>query len=591
MQSGSKPELETMPVSSPRPAYQEPGPRGGAVLLTLALVFTALAYLATIGFNFVYDDGPQIVSNPTLTTWKSLPSLFTGHSWKFLLPDWVGNYYRPLFMTWLLLNAKLFGFNPVAFHLTTVLVHLVVTWLSYEVAKHLLRNATYAGYVALLFGLHPIHIEAVAWVSGVTEPLMAAFVLAAFWAWLKADYEPDHAALWKALSALLYAAGCLCKETALLLPVVVVAHDVLRGQCERDFRGALKASLNALPLWITAALYLAVRTVALRGLVHSDHHEPLANILLTIPTILWGYMRRLVWPLRLSVFYDTPPVTSPLQGRFLLPFLTLVLAVVLCWRIGKRSRLAGLMMVWVLVFLAPAIIGLPAFPIGEWIHDRYLYLPSFGFCLLLVHTLTQLPSRRELFGLPATSTVVVLLLSAAMAFGTAYEEQYWATEFMLFARGTHVAPNSALAKAHLANDFFRRGDLENTERLYQEALRLDPGSWKNQVAYGLMLFYSEQYDRADKQLAKSIAMVPGDSNQYFYQGLSRFNQGHFVSAEDAFKQAMKVAPNRPQYHFWLGFTYEREGRTADAKAEYQAELAQHPDSDTKARDRLRHLTE
>lgn len=561
----------------------------GRRLLLLALLLTAFAYLATVRFDFVYDDGPQIINNPTLTSWKTLPTLFTGHSWKFLLPDWAGNYYRPIFMTWLLLNRKLFESSPAAFHATTILVHLVVTWLAYLVARLLLRSNVQAGYVALLFGLHPVHIESVAWVSGVTDPLMAAFVLAAFWAWIKAEREPNQSGVYRGLTVLFYAAGCLCKETALFLPVVIVAHDVLRGQFERDLKGLLRAIWDTLVLWITAAAYLVVRSLALRGLVHSDHHEPLANILLTIPTIIWGYMRRLVWPVRMSVFYDTPPVTSPLQWRFILPFVALIVAAVFAWRIGKRTRLTGLALLWILVFLAPAILGLLAFPRGEWVHDRYLYLPSFGFCLLLVYATAQLPSRRELFGLPATQTAIILIVSAAMALGTAYEEQYWANEFMLFARGTQVAPNSALAKAHLANDFFRRGDLEDTERLYQEALALDPANWKNHVAYALMLYYSAQYERADAALAKSEAMVPSDSNQYFYQGLSRFNLGHYSSAEQGFSAAIHFGPGRARYHFWRGFSLEKQGRLEEARAEYQQELQQHPDSDTLVRERLQAL--
>jgi hypothetical protein len=151
---------------------QDEGTRG-RVLLVVALVLTALAYLATLRFGFVYDDLPQIVNNPTLTTWKTLPGLFTSHSWAFLLPHWDGNYYRPLFMTWLLLNRKLFDLYTPAWHASNLLVHLIATWLSFVVARQLFRDSTKAGSVALLFGLHPIHIETVAWVSGATDTLMA----------------------------------------------------------------------------------------------------------------------------------------------------------------------------------------------------------------------------------------------------------------------------------------------------------------------------------------------------------------------------------------------------------------------------------
>jgi hypothetical protein len=562
----------------------------GTRIALLALVITALAYLATLSFGFVYDDLPQIVNNPTLYSWKSVATFFTAHTWKFLLPEWPGNYYRPLFMTWLLFNHKMFGNHIPMWHATTLLIHLIVTWLAFVLSRQLLRNAVQAGFVAMLFGLHAIHIEAVAWVSGATDTLMAAFVLAAFWAWVKSERDPDRGMTWKVVSAVFYAGGCLCKETALLFPVVVIAHDVLRGQYERTANGVLRAAIRAFPLWVVAGSYLCARFLALRGLAHPIR-QPIGPILLTIPTILWGYMRRLVWPVNLSVFYGTPPVTSVWSHRFWISLSTLAIAAVLAWRIGKRSRLTGVALIWIFTFLAPAIIGLPEFPAGEWIHDRYLYLPSFGFCLLVAYALAQLPSQKELFGLPATESVIVLILAGGMAVGTAFQEQYWRNDFLLFAHATRICPDSSWAKSHLAAVVFTKGDFENSRRLYEEALQIDPGAWRIQIGYGLMLFYAGRFQEADSQLAKAIALAPFDSNEYFYQGMSRFNLGRFSDAEASFRKAIETGPRIPRYHFWLGFTMEKLGRVAEAKREYELELSEHPDTDTQASQRLKKLSQ
>lgn len=573
--------------ASPASTYRDPGADSvrGRVLLGIAVILTALAYMATLRFSFVYDDFPQIVNNPTLTTWKTLPGLFTSHSWKFLYPNWTGNYYRPLFMSWLLLNRKLFGLYTPAWHAASVLLHLIATWLAFVVARQLFRDSARAGFVALLFGLHPIHVETVAWISGATDTLMAVFALAAFSAWIGGERDPQHERKWKLLAVVFYVASCLSKETGVLLPIVVVAHDMLRGRYERDWKGISKAIWNALPLWIAAAGYIVVRVLVLHGLAASAH-EPVLHVLLTIPTIFWGYMRRLVWPAKMSVFYDTSAVESAMSARFLLAVVALVVAGLLAWRIAKRSHLAGLALIWMMVFLAPAIMGLPAFPRGEWIHDRYLYLPSLGFCILLVHAISQLPSRRELFGLPAVPGAITLLLVAAMAFGTAYEEQFWANDLLLFAHATRVAPNSAWAKTHLANELYGRGDWRDAELLYDQALRLDPRAWKIHLSYGIVLFYLNQYQRADEQMAAAIALAPYDPNPYFYQGLSRFNLENYKGAEESFAAAIRMSPGHVRYHFWLGFTYEKEGRTSEAKTEFQKELMEHPDTDTPARQHL-----
>jgi tetratricopeptide (TPR) repeat protein len=275
--------------------------------------------------------------------------------------------------------------------------------------------------------------------------------------------------------------------------------------------------------------------------------------------------------------------------RFWLPFLALIVAAVLAWRIGKRSRVAGFSLVWMLVFLSPALIGLPVFTVGEWIHDRYLYLPSVGFCMLLVMAIAQLPSKRELFRLPALPTAVVLLLAAAMAFGTSVEEIPWSNDFTLFLHAALLQPESPQAQSHLATEFYRRGDVADAEFRYQKAIQLDPANWKNRLAYGLMLFYSGQFERSDRELADAIAIQPRDSNEYFYQGMDRFNLGQYESAQQAFAQAIKTGPTRTRYHFWLGFALERQGHLEQAQAEYQDELTQHPDTDTDARARLHAL--
>lgn len=574
-------------MSSTSVADQTSDARGYRLLL-LALLITALAYLATLRFGFVYDDEPQIVLNPTLTTWSSLATFFTAHSWKFLLPDWAGNYYRPVFMTWLVLNRMAFGENTVMWHATTVLVHLVSTFMAFVVSRQVLRDGTRAGFVALLFGLHPVHIESVAWISGVTDPLMAVFVLAAFWAWIRGERNVEQRGLWQLAAVIFYAAGCLTKESALFLPAIIVAYDVLFGRDERSWKGIVHSAMQVWPLWLTAAGYMVARKLALRGLVHPVD-VPLAYNLLTIPTILWGYMRRLVWPVHMSVFYDTPPVTSVLQWRFWLPMLAWILVGILMWRIAKRSRTFALSLIWIFVFLLPAIIGLPAFSIGEWIHDRYLYLPSFGFCMLIVHVVGLLPSKREIFGNAAVPATVVFVLSAAMAFTTSWEEQYWANGLLLFAHGAKVAPNSALNLVHLANEVLRRGNREDTDRLYRKALAIEPNNWKNNLSYGLMLYYTDRFAEADQQLARSIALQPWDSNQYFYQGMSRFNLGDFAGAEKDFEQAVMKGPLRPRYHFWLGFSLEKQNRMGEARQQFEEELKEHPDTDTPAQQHLENL--
>ncbi len=149
------------------------------------LIATFLAYLDTLALGFVFDDHVLIVTNDSIRSWRYFPTYFTSHIWSFRYPHLLANYYRPLFLTWLRLNDALFGLHAWGWHLTSVLAHVAVTWLVYRLALRLTRDAWMAGVAALIFGLHPVHAEAVADITSIQEPISTFFILAAILAFAR----------------------------------------------------------------------------------------------------------------------------------------------------------------------------------------------------------------------------------------------------------------------------------------------------------------------------------------------------------------------------------------------------------------------
>jgi Flp pilus assembly protein TadD len=556
----------------------------GSVVLALAIAVTALAYAGTLRFGFVYDDLPQIVLNESLTTWQTLPSLFIGNSWKFLNPVG-GNYYRPLFMAWLLVNRMFLGLNPVAWHAITLCVHLLATGLSFSVARQFLRDRTQAGLAALLFGLHPIHIESVAWISGVTDPLMAVFVFAAFWAWNRGEDTEGGRAWWRGLAAVLYLMGCLVKETALLLPVVLLAY---RFWFEEERSRAWRLC-RMWPLGLSAIAYVGLRASALRGVIHPTATSSV-DVLLAVPFVLWQYLRRLVWPVGLSPFYNGITVASALQWQFWLPALALSCVSVAAWICSKRSRLLGLSLLWIVTFLLPAIIGLWVFQPGEWIHDRYLYLPSFGLCVIAAYALAQLPRKVRLLGQPTLPSTATLVLVFAMSITTAWQQQYWASSLLLFLHSVRVAPKNPWARGALAGELFNHGDREMALKMFAEATELDPNSWKNNADYAMALYKTGDYKRADDFFARAVAAMPEDPTLRFNQGLSRLHYGNYAGAAECLREALRLSPVIVQGHYWLGYSLEQQGMLDAARYEYNRQLQIDSRDDTDARSRLEALT-
>ena len=165
---GDRGQSAGIPATAPRlPAWW-------GIAVVLALTFAV--YIPTLRYQFVHDDRGQIVENPAVHSWHAVPTYFTAQVWAAVMPEELGNYYRPLFLLWLRINDVVFGNQAWGWHLTTILAHVLTTLLVYLLAWRLGIGRDVALLAALIFGLHPAHIEAVAWISGVTEPLLGIFL-------------------------------------------------------------------------------------------------------------------------------------------------------------------------------------------------------------------------------------------------------------------------------------------------------------------------------------------------------------------------------------------------------------------------------
>ena len=232
------------------------------VVLALGLLITAIIYLDTLSFQFVYDDLTLIVRNPQVQSWRYVPYFFKEHLWASVAGQ--GNYYRPVFQLWLLLNHTLFGLDPMGWHLSTVAVHLGVTLLVYPLVVLLGGDRLTAAVAATLFGVHPVHIESVAWVAGVCDSLLSLFFLGALVAYLRARKSPT-AMRWRALALVLYGLALLTKEVAGMLPALVLGYEwIYASESETAHSQRLRKALVAIiPFAAVTAVYLAVRWLVL----------------------------------------------------------------------------------------------------------------------------------------------------------------------------------------------------------------------------------------------------------------------------------------------------------------------------------------
>jgi tetratricopeptide (TPR) repeat protein len=563
----------------------------GWLLITLVLLATFLAYAGTLRFQFVYDDRGQILANVEVHAWRYLPHYFVERVWSFAYPNIPGNYYRPIFLLFLLINYKIFGPYAAGWHLVTVAAHVGVTYLVYLMVRRLTCDPVTALIAAVVFGVDPVHIESVAWISGVTDPLFALFLMPSFLCYLNWREGKPHRRGWLAGSLALYAFAMLSKETALVLPIIIFAYEWIWSDAPENapwvqrVLARLRGGLIAVAPFVTLSLaYLAVRWQVLKGLGHVITPLSISTIILTWPGLLLFYFRHLVWPFNLSVFYDQPYVRTPGLLSFFLPLAGLLALTFLGWllvrRLGKKSlldqRVAVFACAWILVPFIP-LLDLSVLPVGEIAHDRYLYLPSIGFSILLAMALRRIRfGRKKLFGAPALQVTVVTALVLTLGVATAVEDRYWANDVALYTRGVERTPHNKLARTNLGNALGEQGRYPEAIQFYRQVLEQDPHFWLAVYNMGYTFYRMGNLPEAERYFERAIAISGVDSDEYFYLGLTWMKMGRLNDAEDAVRHALQIQPGGLAYHFALGMILKLKGDIPGALAEFNKELKNFP---------------
>jgi tetratricopeptide (TPR) repeat protein len=511
-----------------------------------------------------------------------------------------------MFMSLFTINYAIVGISPWGWHLINLLIHTACTILVFIVLRELARDEKLAAVASAFFAVHPAHAESVAWVSGITDPLMCLFLLPAFYFYLR--FRRNGQKYLIAVVLLLYAGALFCKETALSLPLIVAWCELFQfGE------GRFRSRIGRTAIWsalfiVPTAGYFVMRYIALSGILFgSGQHYPWSSALRTIPIALAKYLKLMVLPAGHSYQHYTEFVGSMASSEFLLPVALIVVTV--AGIVMSRSRLLAFSAVWFIATLAPALAAIRQFDREYLVQDRYLYLPSIGFCLAAALGIRWIFGR---FGMkPAAAVTLVLVI----IFGAAYMRQnrVWADGFTLFENCVDTDPDSAEAHLSLARTYFDAGRVREGEEHANRALELDPGSvspylvlsyfstasGRREKAIELLergaasvpetpitryklaslllnlgLLYSQEKNatQAEKNMLSSIETWPRPTG-WFYTGQFYFDQSRYEDALAMFHRCLDSAPRRfAAIHLKLGQTYDKLGRVEDARMEYQTYL-------------------
>ena len=539
------------------------------------VIVSALVYAGTLGFEFVYDDIQQLIDNPSNRSWHFLSQYFTSHMWAGVFIN--SNYYRPVVLLWFRLNYGLFGLNPLGWHLSLILAHAGATLLVFRLIYRLFRNRAGAALAALVFGLHPLHVQSVAWISGVTDPLLAIFLTSSFLQYL--SFRETRRPVNLFWSLLLYLSATLTKEPGVILPAIVFAHECFHSAGKAAERVKL-ASLAALPFVLVTLVYLAARMHALHGFAPALSSMDTPTMLRTLPSILWLYAKHLLLPWGYSLYYDFTLVQHFTDSQFLLPagFLVLLLLLLggLCYFLRVPRDVLLTAAIWFILPLLPSLY-LPAVEPAVFGQDRYLYISCIGFGILVANLILRVV---EIVHNSEQDRVLLLYAAAALAMilasCTLIQQQYWQSNLALYSRAVSIAPNNEQALANLAVSLAEHKPADSIA-IFEHCLKKDPTSAKLNYLYGYTLYRIGRYNPSLFPLARAAQLDPSMAEAFLYIGMAHLKLGYPRDAAIEIAHAIALEPHKRGAHLALGAVFEAEGKLAAALNETEIEAHNYPD--------------
>ncbi|GMS87694.1 hypothetical protein PENTCL1PPCAC_9869, partial [Pristionchus entomophagus] len=506
-----------------------PAPHVPVVDYLAVAVAAAAVFANSLHGEFVYDDHQAIVSNPdVISPAFSLWNDFWGGpiGAKGSHKSW-----RPLTTLSFRANFLLHEFKPFGFHAVNVLLHVACSLLVLRLAERTVRGRTARLFAALAFALHPVHCEAVAGIVGRADLLATLCVLTG----LAADTSLPY-------TAALTVVGLACKETAIVLPVLV---GVRRAIDRRKLSTLVPLALLTVFLCIGRLSIQSFDQPTFSTADNPTAHNPSVLVrTLTFVTLPMLHLWLLIYPRVLSFDWSMdaiPLVLTPLDHRFILSLLsycTLAIVVLRALRdLMKSSRLdtysSRLLSTLSVMILPHALLSSNLLTyVGFVIAERVLYLPSVGFCLL-VGMAVEWGERQ----FPKHSSRLLLLLPvllAVLAATTVARNEEWSDELRLFESAVGVTP--AKAYTNLGHVLARRGRSSEAEEAYLKALKRRPNM--AETHYNLGVLYSER--------------------------------GNSSAAVAYYKQAIKLRPSFAVAHLNLGIALQKLSRREEAAAAFTA---------------------
>jgi tetratricopeptide (TPR) repeat protein len=579
------------------------------VYLILAGV-TLAAYWAVRGNGFiVLDDADYVAQN------SEVSAGLTGHGVRWAFTESYSSNWHPI--TWLshMLDCQVFGLNASAHHFVSVALHILNALLLLFFLSRVTGAFWASAFVAAVFALHPIHVESVVWVAERKDVLSTFFgllCLCAYAAFVKAKGQNLNSKVskaWYALALVFFALGLMSKPMLVTLPFLLLLLDywpLRRVASDRWRVTSGRLILEKVPFLLLAAASSAVtvwaqnKDKAIAGLDSVPLSDRFLNILVSYP----AYLEKMVWPTRLAVFYPFQKETDFGAAGLSALLLVAITAMAVKWWKTRPYFIVGWL--WYIGTLVP-VIGLVQ--VGrQAMADRYAYLPSIGFSIMLVWLVVEVWHSVR-FPMPVLGAASLSIL-AAFAVLTAHQVKRWRDTKTLFTYTAQVTPMNYFVETILGEDLLLEkkpaealrhfdsaiqsaavyarawfgkaralqtmGQREEAFSCFRRSLELDPFDAVAMDAYAVALMQEKDLKGADSLLRRVVELKPRFATAQLHLAMALYQQKDFEGAADQYSNVLRLQPDSMEARTGLGFAMLERGQLDEAASHFETVLRSCP---------------
>jgi len=535
------------------------------ILLPILVSLVAfLAYLNTLHHQFVFDDFRVITNNSYIKDWKYFPTLFN-HDY-FKISGELS--YRPLVTLSYFTDYAIWDLNPFGFHLTNLVIHTLNTFIVYHLLFKITGRLNLAVLSCLFFGAHPVLTETVNSVGFREDLLCATFFLLAVFFYIKL-YTSKYKNFFYALSLLMYVFALLSKEMAISLPLIIFFLDRLFPQPETHLKK--KIIRYYLGFICMSIAYILLRLVFFKSDIEHVAYpgNSLATNFLTMTKVIASYIKLWFFPFVLNPDYHVTFETTPIKLPFLISLIMLVCIAFLAVRLCRRQKEITFSILWIFITLIPVM---NIVPIGNIMAERYLYLPSLGFCLfagiLILKIHSRIPQAYHPFVNVCFAAIFILSLTHTIRHNRIWFDKQTLWHYTVF--NTSCSFN---AHNNLGKEYYEKGLLDKAIEEYTIALsKASEVRYAYPIAhYNLGLAYDEKgmYDASIQEYRNALRIEPKNSDTHNNLAITLFKNGQVDLAIEEFRAAITQDPDNPTYHDNLAKLYYKINMPDEAKIEQE----------------------